>query len=330
MAALRSVLETLRLLEPVEVLGMAQVCRLWRQAVDSEELWAYFCACEGYVRTGKEGYKQGVRLSRTMAFLRGLDLYLVDFHTGHREMFSLAPVELPCSQFFSLLLPSSELALLGGCYLEPGKGCARPMLISSKALAVRENCRSLGTLRKSRCLHSAILFDGCIYVFGGVTTCTGFRDSELLLEKSCECLSLAKDRDWRGIQPMLEGRYEFTVSAYRRYIYLCGGHQLTMERFQVDSGHFQLLSMSLSQEIWGTVLISGQLILLNHDGYQQFSLSAGNTPKQAWKSNDTTSRLSQCPPTANLIPCSAHIYQLSHDCVFLIDLKASSRSSWPN
>jgi len=279
----------------------------------------------------KEAYREGVRLSRTMAFMRGFDLHIFNCWTNHEEIRSLDSVELPCSWYFSLVLPRAELCLLGGCYLESGRGCDRPMLISSRTIAIKDQCRSLGHMRKPRCKHAAILFDSTIYVFGGNTPIAGTRFDNSHPERSCEKQSLLVESNWEEMEPMLEARCEFTVCAYRRFIYLCSGSkQTTAERYAVDLGRFEPLSVACPREIWGTVVVDGGLIWFDRTGYQRLGKVSGKMHVEAWKSNDTTSRLSQCRPTCNLVSYLGKIYQLAHDCVFFINLTVSTRIAWLN
>lgn len=212
MLANRTLLEVVRQLEVRQVLECREVCRKWRDVCGKEEVWVVLG--EEFTEDlfpGESKRQWFLRCYRRKSTLVRL------FHS-HIRLFNcltstLRDVQLP--KALSTTEATYCLFSYDGSLIVTGGGSLTAPSASIIQIALNGTYQCLGRLIEPRRNHGAVLFQGCVYLFGGMgNNLTPLASAEKLDVKSGAIEELPSSTT---------SRFCFTPACDLETIYLSGG-----------------------------------------------------------------------------------------------------------
>lgn len=258
MLANRTLLEVARELEVGQVLECRKVCRQWREVYGKEEVWV--ALGEDFtenLQSGEDKRHWFMRCYRRKSTL--VQLLPSRIRSFNCLTSTLRDVPLPSA------LPTSEATYClfsdDGSLIVTGGGSLTAPSASILQVALNGTYKRLGRLLEPRRNHGAVLFQGCIYLFGGMgNNLTPLASAEKLLVKSGAIEELPSSAN---------SRFCFTPVCDSETIYLAGGwSEAVMELYHPRSrDYFQpKLDFSPSPQRSASVLKGETLYILYAQG----------------------------------------------------------------
>jgi hypothetical protein len=258
MLANRVLLEVVRYSEVRDVLESRKVCGKWRDICGKDEVWMILG--EGFnegVRPGEAPRHWFIRCYRSKTTL--VSLFPTQIRMFECLSFTLRDVHLTSSLVTSeatycLFADDGSLIITGG-----GPLCRASSAVLQ--LTLGEPIQFLAGLIEARRNHGAVLFQGCIYLFGGMGT-------NLMPLASAEKLDI-KSRSVEALPTSSCSRFCFTPICHSETIYLSGGWSDTLiELFHPLSSDYSVpnLDISPSPERSISVLKGDYLVIVYAEG----------------------------------------------------------------
>lgn len=275
----RCVLEVVKLLPAEDILHNAvQVCSLWHEVADSNELWQTFLSpsdtdhIAGSAQSAKDRYRANRPKSQRLIVV-GRDMICLFDCSNERWS-----QELPLSRETNVNEWSSFAFLEQGVVLACGgdrgaPGDPKSFCCSNRAFAIRmEGTLRLRDMTHCRERHGLIVYQATAYVFGGrCGTEQPLRASEALSLTPVPSLA---EREWNRLPEMLAPRFAFNPCHDGKLIYLCGGVTNTSETFYPATLTFAPLNFKLPDESFShsAVVFEGDLVILSRLYLNRWSL----------------------------------------------------------
>lgn len=254
----RAILEVVRYTEVRDVLECRMVCGKWRDVCGKEEVWMILG--EGYDEEMRQGeaprhwFMRCYRRKTTLVSLFPTQIRIFEcLSFTVRDMY-LASSLLVCEATYCLFADDGSLIITGG-----GPLCRASSAVLQ--LSFGKPIQFLAGLIEARRNHGAVLFQGCIYLFGGM-------GANLVPLASAEKLDM-KSRAVEELPASSCSRFCFTPICDSETIYLSGGwSDTTIELFHPLSNEYSVLKLDIhtNPERSISVLKGDYLVIIYAEG----------------------------------------------------------------
>lgn len=313
MDSYRSVLEVLKWCSASEVLlHCREVTGRWAGAGLCNELWDHFSeSCHFPPRhrleSGLEAYvRRKCQGSKLPLFLE-TQVVIYDCCSGLKEYWNgqTPPPRL------------SHWVYYADCIISTGgvSSCGNyGNFISSGAVYLyQQNYRSsLLSMQASRHRHAALVFQGELFVFGGIDGQSDLRSAEKLIVKSGP---ISRQKQWIQL-PSSQPRKNFTLCCDMQHIYLCGSG---VERFTPQTSIYSPVLLHLPfATCYNAVLLGKELLVLADSEAVWARLPLGSSPIRVQEIGEK--RVQRSP--ANLVAVGLCLYWVAEKDIRKLDIAA--------
>ena len=256
MGSYRAVLEVAKYCGPQDVLKHCrEVSSVWAQAGLSNELWDLYSDTFGFPsrhssESAFQAYVRGKTQGYTLALFVRDEVVLYDCLTGLTERWK----GLCSDRMSNWVLYLNKVIRFGG---STAYGGSIATLGTAHMYGPNNHCQ-LQTMITPRFFHNGIIFQGELYVFGGLNGQTPLNATEKLSLKQQKTISAEL---WRSLSNSLHKRSNVSLCIDLKYIYICGGGS-EVERYCPRTDTYLDVFFKLALSAWTAGVVYGSKLLL--------------------------------------------------------------------
>jgi len=159
----------------------------------------------------------------------------------------------------------------------------------------------LQTMITPRFFHNGIIFQGELYVFGGLDCKTTLNAAEQLSLEPWETIT---EERWQSLPNSLQHRCDPSLCIDLEYIYVSGWAP-DIERYCSQTNTFHILSIRLTLDTMAEIVLGRELLILSKKKVLRADLEAGTvkTSQVRWDWDNF--------PYMNIVPVGQLLYRLS-------------------
>jgi len=299
MGSYRAVLEVAKYCGPQDVLKHCrEVSSVWAQAGLCNELWDLYSdtcgfpprhssesAFTAYVRGRTQGYKLALFVENEVVVydcLTGLTERLRGYYTNHLSNWVIYLDKIIC---------------FGGCIGDYNDITA----LREAHMYEPNNPLQLQNMITPRFRHSGIVFQGKLYVFGGLDGHTTLDAAEQLNLKQWDSIA---EEQWQSLPNSLHKRFDVSLCFDLKYIYICG-QRSKVEQYCPQTNTYSKVCITADYLDIGIVMYGTELLLLSKTEVIRTDLKTQKvkTNSVSWKWKDF--------PEMNIVAVNQFLYRIS-------------------
>jgi len=280
-----------------------EVSSVWAQAGLCNELWdLYSDTCGFPARHSSESAFQSYVRGRTLGYKLALfvadEVVIYDCLTGLTERLKGHSTD----NLSSWVLYSDKIICFGGGYSVGDRlNLEHTVTPLGKAhMYEHGNHHQLQNMVTPRFRSSGIIFQGKLYVFGGIGEKV-LNSAEKLNLKPWETIT---EERWQSLPNSLQHRYNPSLCIDLEYIYVSGWAP-DIERYCSQTNTFHILSIRLTLDTMAEIVLGRELLILSKKKVLRADLEAGTvkTSQVRWDWDNF--------PYMNIVPVGQLLYRLS-------------------